>query len=134
MSNLRERVAEAMWMADPDPYDPADRRPFSEADWEARRNYLAEADAAIALVLEEAAKVADDLVLAHPGRAAGDRDAALDLIEVKPRIKREVWVNVYEGVDCWAMHTCKEDADRGAMRSRLACVKLTIDCEEGEGL
>lgn len=68
------------------------------------------------------------------GRAAGDRDASLDLIEVKPRIKREVWVNVYEGVDCWAMHTCKEDADRGAMRSRLACVKLTIDCEEGEGL
>lgn len=60
MNDLRERVAEAMWMADPDPYDPADRRPFSEADWEARRNYLAEADAAIALVLEEAAKVAED--------------------------------------------------------------------------
>lgn len=59
MSDLRERVAEAMWMADPDTYDPADRRPFSEADWEARRNYLAEADAAIALVLEEAAKVCD---------------------------------------------------------------------------
>ena len=56
---LREKVAEAMWMADPDEYDPADRRLFSEADWEARRNYLAEADAAIALVLEEAAKVAE---------------------------------------------------------------------------
>ena len=60
MSDLRKRVAEAMWMADPDPYDTADRRPFSEADWEARRNYLAEADAAIALVLEEAAKVAEE--------------------------------------------------------------------------
>lgn len=59
---LRERVAEAMWMADPDPYDPADRRPFAEADWEARRNYLAEADAAIALVLEEAAKEAECVV------------------------------------------------------------------------
>lgn len=55
-----------------------------------------------------------------------------DLIEVKPRIKRDIWVNVYEGADCWAIHTCKEDADRGAMRSRLACVKLTIDCEKGE--
>lgn len=68
------------------------------------------------------------------GKAFLHEECGSDLIEVKPRIKREVWVNVYEGVDCWAMHTCKEDADRGAMRSRLACVKLTIDCEEGEGL
>lgn len=61
-------------------------------------------------------------------------ECGIDLIEVKPRIKRDIWVNVYEGADCWAIHTCKEDADRGAMRSRLACVKLTIDCEKGEGL
>lgn len=120
---LVEKVARAMEKADSHAYEYQ-----LTSSWE----HLAEA--AIDIVLEEAAKVADDLVLAHPGRAAGDRDAALDLIEVKPRIKREVWVNVYEGVDCWAMHTCKEDADRGAMRSRLACVKLTIDCEEGEGL
>ncbi len=63
-----------------------------------------------------------------------DHEDNVDLIEVKPRIKRDIWVNVYEGADCWAIHTCKEDADRGAMRSRLACVKLTIDCEKGEGL
>lgn len=56
------------------------------------------------------------------------------LIEVKPRIKREVWVNVYPGpIVCELRHT-KADADEDAMRNRIACVKLTIDCEEGEGL
>jgi hypothetical protein len=56
------------------------------------------------------------------------------LIEVKPRIKREVWVNVYPGpIVCEIRHT-KADADDDAMLNRIACVKLTIDCEEGEGL
>jgi len=54
-----------------------------------------------------------------------------DLIEVKPRIKRTVLLNVYErSVVGWA---CKEKAD-GAGVGRLACVKVEIDCEEGEGL
>lgn len=60
----------------------------------------------------------------------------LDLIEVKPRIQREVWVNVYP--DCVGM-VCesKEEADNatGAKSGRrIACVRLTIDCEEGHGL
>ena len=57
--DLVERVARAMWMADPEPYDPSDRRPFEEADWEAQRNYRAEARAALAVALEEAAKVCE---------------------------------------------------------------------------
>ena len=62
-----------------------------------------------------------------------------DLIEVKPRIKREVWANVYpEGhFNCGAVvgYTTKHDADHSAIRrERIACVKLVIDCEEGEGL
>lgn len=58
-----------------------------------------------------------------------------DLIEVKPRIKREVWVNVYPGENThWVMHLTKESADRQSMPNRIACVKLVIDCEEGEGL
>lgn len=64
-------------------------------------------------------------------------EAAFDLIEVKPRIKREVWVNVYrpEDVSLGSWYSRKEDADAGAVsHKRLACVKLTIDCEEGEGL
>ena len=59
----------------------------------------------------------------------------LDLIEVRPRIHREVWVNVYpdmRGVDGYV--TSREYADRCADEGRIACVKLVIDCEEGEGL
>ena len=56
----------------------------------------------------------------------------IDLIEVKPRIKREVWFNVYPGYV--SAHTCKEDATACSLQNRIACVKLTIDVEEGEGL
>ena len=57
-----------------------------------------------------------------------------DLIELKPRIKRTVWVNVYDGaVSIW-MHNSKEDADLHAEPKRLACVKFEIDVEEGHGL
>ena len=63
-------------------------------------------------------------------------DMSVDLIEVKPRIKREVWVNVYpeeSGMNTHA-HECKKAANDCAGPDRIACVKLTIDCEEGEGL
>ena len=66
-----------------------------------------------------------------------DGVAALDcnsLIEVKPRIKREVWVNVYPKHIADVVHRDKETADTIAYENRIACVKLTIDCEEGEGL
>ena len=60
----------------------------------------------------------------------------LDLIEVKPRIKREVWVNVYpEGFGMVCESKEKADIASGAeCKRRIACVKLTIDVEEGEGL
>jgi hypothetical protein len=57
-----------------------------------------------------------------------------NLIEVKPRIKRTVWMNVYSN-SYEAYHTkdfCDDIAFVG--KSRLACVKVEIDCEEGEGL
>jgi len=58
-----------------------------------------------------------------------------DLIEVRPRIKREVWVNVYPAfLDSDMVHSTKRMADQEAASDRIACVKLTIDCEEGEGL
>jgi len=59
---------------------------------------------------------------------------ALDLIEVKPRIQREVWVNVYPGCVGPFIFDCKEAADAQAGEPRIACVKVIIDCEEGEGL
>jgi hypothetical protein len=61
-----------------------------------------------------------------------------DLIEVRPRIKREVWVNVYRGreIDWMTIHDERDEADDypDYHKTRIACVKLTIDCEEGEGL
>ena len=55
-----------------------------------------------------------------------------DLIEVKPRIKRTVWLNVYE--NCVREWNTRETADFYRSVNRLACVKVEIDCEEGEGL
>ena len=62
------------------------------------------------------------------------QDHVSDLIEVKPRIKRDVWVNVYQDGSGFTYGT-KEEADKYSNhRHRLACVKLAIDVEEGEGL
>ena len=60
-----------------------------------------------------------------------------NLIEVRPRIQREVWVNVYrcyDGVEFYGVCRKKEEADNYAGEDRIACVKVVIDCEEGEGL
>lgn len=59
-----------------------------------------------------------------------------DLIEVKPRIKREVWLNVYDDDAVIYAHPSKKVADRMASnyRPRKTCVHVVIDCEEGEGL
>ena len=57
-----------------------------------------------------------------------------DLIEVKPRIQREYWVNVYPD-NLGFVHLDRAQADEvGFSSNRIACVKITIDCEEGEGL
>ena len=59
-------------------------------------------------------------------------DFPSDLIEVKPRIQRTMWVNLFPHTT--AMFSHKLDADAYASSARLACVKVDIDCEEGEGL
>ena len=56
-----------------------------------------------------------------------------DLVEVKPRIKRTVWLNFYP-THCTRGYPSKGEADAGAARDRIACVKVDIDCEEGHGL
>ncbi len=60
----------------------------------------------------------------------------LDLIEVKPRIKRELWVAIYPENHFLAgeIYASKEDAIRNCGYARIAIVKIEIDCEEGEGL
>jgi hypothetical protein len=54
------------------------------------------------------------------------------LIEVKPRIKRTVWLNMYE--NNVHPHSTKEFAMYCKKDGLLACVQVEIDCEEGEGL
>ena len=60
------------------------------------------------------------------------------LIEVKPRIKRDIWINIYDREDrewdFWHCHPTREEADRYSTIRRIACVKITVDCEEGDGL
>jgi hypothetical protein len=58
----------------------------------------------------------------------------MDLIEVRPRINREVWVNVYRTATVYGICQDKGTADATASEARIACVKLVIDCEEGHGL
>jgi hypothetical protein len=56
-----------------------------------------------------------------------------DIINTTERIKREVWLNVYEsgGITPWAD---KDTADTHALEGRIACVRVQIDCNVGEGL
>jgi len=67
-------------------------------------------------------------------------DPECDLVEVKPRIKKTVWMNIYESDDYFIWPT-KSEADLSAEVTkvkrgvfRIACIKVEIDCEEGEGL
>ena len=56
-----------------------------------------------------------------------------DIIEVKPRIQRKVWVNVYkDGVSL--VHRTRKRADKFSSPHRIACIEIEINCEEGEGL
>jgi hypothetical protein len=67
------------------------------------------------------------------GKSAGILEGPYDLIEVKLRIQREYWVNVYEKRISSLFET-KDQCDLFASADRFACVKITIDCKEGEGL
>lgn len=73
----------------------------------------------------------------HPdGKWTDSDEMPYDMIEVKPRIKREYWVNLYpEGSNMLAsVFDDRSLANHCANAQRIACVKVTIDCEEGEGL
>lgn len=70
------------------------------------------------------------------GNEHTDFSSERDLIEVKPRIQREYWVNVYPLKYCpdITIHPSENEAEEKASDALIACVKITIDCEEGEGL
>jgi len=68
------------------------------------------------------------------GQVNGAYTKVCCLVEVRPRIKRTVWVNVYPSQAADVVHPSREVACREAVADRVACVKVEIDCEEGEGL
>lgn len=68
------------------------------------------------------------------GRQNSWDETMSDLIEVKPRIQQTVWLNIYPASLYCAAFASKEHADQWVSGNRLACVKVEIDCEEGEGL
>jgi hypothetical protein len=56
-----------------------------------------------------------------------------DLIEVRPRHKRTVWLNVYSnGEYAWPRRDMADKAIDSA--DRIACIKVELDFQEGEGL
>lgn len=60
-----------------------------------------------------------------------------DLIEVKPRLQGKVWVNVYgrgANICTSSSYSSKELALASAGGHIFACVEVTIDCGEREGL
>ena len=64
------------------------------------------------------------------GRIFSDIETEDDLIEVKPRIKRTVWLHVFRNGE---VLSTSEPPDH-YITTRVACVKVEIDVEEGEGL
>jgi hypothetical protein len=57
-----------------------------------------------------------------------------DLIEVRPRHKRTVWLNVYGSGIVPEVCSSKERADCNAGCNRIACIKVDLDFAEGDGL
>jgi hypothetical protein len=52
-----------------------------------------------------------------------------DLFEVKPRHKRTVWLHVFKNST-----VCATEEPAYNVTNRIACIKVELDFEEGEGL
>lgn len=68
-------------------------------------------------------------------------DNSYDLVEAKPRIKTTVWLNIEPNGKVVTAYPSREMANFNAHRSnfglhksRIACVRVEIDVEEGHGL
>jgi hypothetical protein len=70
------------------------------------------------------------LVWTEHGKVDGYQDLQpLDLIEVRPRHKRTVWVHVFKNGS-----VCSTEEAYYVVTGRIACIKVDLDFEEGEGL
>ena len=67
-----------------------------------------------------------------------DEDHSNDLIDTKPRIKREAWLAVYKqeffGVVAGLGYSTKEQAMEEMKEGCIAIARVVIDCTEGENL
>jgi hypothetical protein len=69
------------------------------------------------------------------GRFTESGETDSDLVNVKQRIKKSVWINLYNRANAsGCTHDTRGEADRDAMHGRVACLEVLIDCEEGQGL
>lgn len=62
------------------------------------------------------------------------REHDLNLMNVPVKRTREVWLNLYPEERDTGAHETKEIADKYASTTRIACIPVTIEFEEGEGL
>ena len=67
-----------------------------------------------------------------------DDDHVNDLIDTRPRIKREAWLTIYEedcdGVIVGGGYATKEAALENRQEGCIAIARVGIDCVEGENL
>ena len=68
------------------------------------------------------------------GKVKLDYDHPRDLIEVKPRRRRTIWVNVYSDPNLDRCYITKALANYWCTPNRIACIKVELDFEEGDGL
>ena len=63
------------------------------------------------------------------GSYYADGENEKDLIEVRPRHKRTVWLHVWNGGT-----VCATEESYYVPAGRIACIKVELDFEEGQGL
>ena len=56
-------------------------------------------------------------------------ETEMDLIEVRPRHKRTVWLHVFKNST-----VCATEEAYYEITNRIACIKVELDFEEGQGL
>ena len=78
----------------------------------------------------------DTITWDKEGKHCTGASGSYDLIEVKPRIRRTVWLNVYDSDRDPIGHRSREkaDASQSSVQTRIACVRVDIDVEHVHGL
>lgn len=65
------------------------------------------------------------------GQSYANRSGPNDLIEVRPRHKRTVWLSMFHHN---VMASFTSEGAKSIGYGRIACIKVELDFEEGEGL